>query len=98
MSRTTQRELEDLVAVLATATGVRLDVDRYQPGDSRTPYRIESEGGRLPFGERRRSAAELADCVRFALCAIGVANATAERGRLTAGQTQGDDTSVVESR
>jgi hypothetical protein len=47
------------------------DVPRRPERDAspRTPYRIE-DGGRTPFGSSRRSAAELAECIRFALLAL----------------------------
>lgn len=77
---TRRTHLEDLVARLGDTLGQTLTLDRYQPGDSRTPYLIEDERGQPLFGDRRRSAGELADCIRFALAALGRAEVERKPG------------------
>lgn len=75
MARTTRADLDALCERLAILTGdPTLRVERYQPGDSRTPFKIVggTSGGAEPFGARRRSAGELADAMRFAIRTIAL--------------------------
>lgn len=73
MARTTRKELDELVARLADRTGQPMTLEHRQPGDSRTPYVITCDrGGTYPLGARKRSAGELADCLRFALLTLSV--------------------------
>lgn len=70
MSRTTRGELYVLLSKLEGITRYGLGtlrLDCHSPGDGWTRYVIEDHSHRRVFGERLRTAGELADCMRFAL-------------------------------
>lgn len=73
------REIERLTGILAEKVRLPLGVDYYQPGDSKTPYRIvvgTDHGGISTslFGDRRTSKSEMLATLRFALAAVRAAN------------------------
>ena len=72
--RTTRKELADLTARLAEATGASgWSLDHNSAYGGWVIAKTEKSGGESrPFGDLRRSASAMADVLRFALTAIGM--------------------------